>query len=452
MTYLLSSHGTVVCRHRASGTLLHRPLAGWVDDAAVVDIGDITHFLHVDVGHLIRDDDDIMRIALHAGPLAGWVLTRSPDHRSVHVSRQGLHMIATEQAEALTQLAGTPGESARFMPLGHDDLTVLIGLLSAHWLVGPDGEATRPEPATLTDRFGLLFGSMRLDLRWNLPFDRSEWPHRLTLLRDAWRIVPIFRYRPLVYFVACGNDLVIRQFALAAMSLVTAGGYDDEIVVITDKSPDQIAALFPPDIAVPVAVLPVHAADSVGYKAARFLLIEWPDAHAFQPLLYVDVDILFDLPVAPMLHAIARSDRICVVPEPYSLATSPFVGSHLLADDGCEPPPDMLGFNGGTLGIPSMMRHRDVLETIARVLHNRLTITDRHTVQFVDQPISNYVAFKLGNFDNALLARYARLANESARPEDRRGFVHYCWVPDAELRVETMEKYLRQVLEMVSAT
>jgi hypothetical protein len=69
------------------------------------------------------------------------------------------------------------------------------------------------------------------------------------------------------------------------------------------------------------------------------------DAVQFQPLLYVDTDIVFDRDVTPMLHAIATSDRIAAPLETLSvLSTSPASGAALLQRDLCSP-----GFLAGSI-------------------------------------------------------------------------------------------------------
>ena len=442
MTYLLTSHGTLLCRERASGNLVHRPIANALEDADILDIGDVTQALQVDFSHFLRDSEDAMRVALGSGPLAGWTLTRSADHRSLLASLRAQYLVAAADNETVLVREGDPGTDALFLPLDQQDLAVLVGVTASKWLVRSAGETMRPERAELTPMFGLRFGGMAVDLRWNMPLDRSEWPHRLTLLRDAWRIEHVFRYRPLVYFVAYGNALVMRQFALNLMSLVTVGEYDGDIVVITDKTPAEIAALLPDGSKASIVLLPMEARDRVGYMSARYGIARWPGAWDYQPLLYVDADMLFDMPVAPMLHEIAQSDRIGAVEEPHALADSPFVGGHLLQDDSCTPAPNERGFNSGTLGIPNMTRHGRTIALIGRVLQNRLTQCGRESMPFVDQPVANYVSFRDARIDTALLSRYVRLASEDADPMGRTGLVHYCWVPDPQRRVEIMERYL----------
>jgi hypothetical protein len=442
MTYLLTGLGTLVCRRRADGALVHRPLDGAAGDADALDIGDVTHAMQVGLGHFLRDDDASLYFPLESGPLQGWTAIRTEDRRSIALLWDGKGLSASPDSDGFVSAERDDWPATRFVPLSEADLTVLRGLLAQRWPIGP---GMQPEAATMQPGFPMRVGALDLDLRWNLPFDTTDWPNRLTVSWDVWRIERLFRYRPLVYFVAFGDEATMRQFALAVESLTTVGGYDGDIVVVTDKSPAEIAALFPAGMPERLAVLPMRAADRVGYIAARLSVAGWRDAWQFQPLLYVDADILFDCPVAPMLCEIARSDRICAASEAWNLAESEFVGSHLLADDNCHPAPDQKGFNAGTLGIPNMASHAGTLEPIGRTLRNRLAVVGRHTVQFVDQPIANYVSFRVAHFDTALLNRFVRLANKRTDPEGRTGLVHFCWLPGAAARVAKMEDYLERL-------
>jgi hypothetical protein len=194
-----------------------------------------------------------------------------------------------------------------------------------------------------------------------------------------------------------------------------------------------------------VAVLRCAAADRTGYLAGRLAITTWPDAWRFQPLLYVDTDIVFDAPVAPMLRAIARSSRISAPVEPKeALATSVFVGSTLLSEDGCDPG-TKLGFNSGTLGIPNLALQGKSLDLIARIMNNHASIFGRAALPFIDQPIANYVSFKVADFDTALITPFVRLSNETADPAGRTGLVHYCWVGGEARRVDVMRDYLRRL-------
>jgi lipopolysaccharide biosynthesis glycosyltransferase len=124
---------------------------------------------------------------------------------------------------------------------------------------------------------------------------------------------------------------------------------------------------------------------------ARYLILDWPDAWRYQPLLYVDADIVFDRDVTPMLHAIAMSDRIAAPVELMSpLARNPSVGATLLQRDLCSPG-YMAGFNSGTLGIPNVRAHAETLRLIRRIIANHSLLHGREALPYADQEIANYV-------------------------------------------------------------
>jgi hypothetical protein len=448
MTNLLTFHGTLVCRERARGALVQRPLTESFDDADPLDIGDLTDVLQADIGNLMRDDDDALLVTLDSGPLAGWTISRAPDHRSLTVSRGGQSLLAPANSGGISLATGEPGWSSRFLAIGPEDLAALRDILTAKWLVESAGASMPPESGTLTPGFGLRVGALNIDLCWTLPFDLSEWPHRLTLLPEAWRIDRIYRYRPLIYFAVFGDAVIMRQFAMSLASLVTIGAYDGAIVVMTDKTTAEISALIPPGMRATLVILPTAARDRLGFMASRLTIGRWPDAQAFQPLFYADTDIIFDLPISTMLHAIALSDRLSAVVEPTEcLGTSDVVGSALLLADGCSPGSE-LGFNSGALAIPNLRRHGPMLALMGKVLHNRLTMCGRESLSFADQAIANYVAYRRGAVDTVLLSAYARLASGSADPAGKKGLVHFCWAPSATLKAEVMGEYIQRLAEL----
>jgi hypothetical protein len=88
------------------------------------------------------------------------------------------------------------------------------------------------------------------------------------------------------------------------------------------------------------------------------------------------------------------------------------------------------------------------LDLMSRIMLNRATMNGREALPYTDQAIANYVLFRLGKADTDLFSRFVRLADHAAEPADRRGLVHYCWVPGAEARVEMMRSYLLRLLQL----
>ncbi len=433
----------MVCRERTRGALVHRPLSSPILDADLLSLGDIKE-LQPDIGNLLRNDFDSLRLELSA-PLVGWIVSRAVDHRSLILSLGGKSLTAQVPGDEMSLEEGAAGPSNWFMAISETNLDALRDILSAAWLVRSSGESEWPETASMDTDFKLRIGDLQVDLRWNLPFDTSQLPHRLTLLRDGWRIAQIYRYRPLVYYAAFGSPTMMRQFAASLYSLVTAGAYQGDVAVLTDRTDAEIRTLVPPAMRGSVVVLRCEAADRTGYTAARLAITGWRDAWNFQPLLYVDTDILFDLAVAPMLHAIARSDRISAPVEPTELlATSVFVGEWLFIEDNCSPGA-ALGFNTGTLGIPNLARHARSLDLIGRIMRNHSSLYGREALPYADQAAANYVSYRVADVDIELISPFVRLAGVAASPSAKRGLVHFCWIPGADARVEAMQTYMREL-------
>ena len=113
VNHLLTWYGTVLCRERSRGAVVHRPLGGSLDDVDLLDIGEVDAVLQADIGHLMRDDEDALRVVLNDGPLAGWTVSRSPDHRSLVLTRADQRLMTPPGGDLITLVQGDPGEASR---------------------------------------------------------------------------------------------------------------------------------------------------------------------------------------------------------------------------------------------------------------------------------------------------------------------------------------------------
>lgn len=443
-TYLLTSHGTVVACDRATGVVRQCPIVGAAADMQPVSISALTASQPSGLAHMLRRDANDMDIALAQGPWAGFRVTGASEGRCVHLSRDFRCLSADPTSDTISLDRLEAGGNERFLPLRAAELDALRDLLTGKWLVGASADLVRPDQSGVRPDFGLRLGGLTVDLRWQVPLDLSQWPHRLVLLRDGWRIEPVNRYRPLIYYAAFGDADIMRQLALSVHSLRTVGGYRGAIAVQTDKSAEEIAGYLPAGLPNDVTVVPCAARDRVGFMSARYSIADWPDAWRYQPLVYVDTDIVFDMAVEPLLRAAATSDRIAAPIEAEPLRTSTFIGANLLAADGCSPRFGN-GFNSGTLAIPNLRQHAGTLALIGRILANFAAVHGRLALPWVDQEVANYVSYRISHFDTTWLSRYVRLANVYTEPAGRRGLVHFCWVPSGEPRVAMMQQYLQRL-------
>lgn len=439
MAFLLTWHGTLLCRQRQSGTLVHRPLVPSQDDVEPVVLDVPIEQLQPAFAHHLRAM--LPELPDHpAGGLQMFQLRWGSDQRTVTLRQNGALLSAELDGERVALFRTEEAGWENFLPATQADLDALRLVLSSSWLVRSSGaEVERP---TLGQYFRLHVGGLEVDLRHQLPFDLAEWPYRLTLLRDGWRIEQIVQYRPLVYYAAFGRPEITEQFAISVRSLIEFGCYRGPIVVLSDHAPDDLARFLPAEDLARVAVIPFEPRDRPGFLAARYILLDWPGGRQFQPLLYVDTDIIFDSDVTPMLHAIAMSDRIAVPLEPMSpLAVNAGSGAALLQRDLCSPG-FLAGFNSGTLGIPNLPSHATSLRLIRRIVMNHSLMHGREALPFGDQEVANYVSYRLAHFDTGLISRFVRYSGHDASTLARCGLVHFWLVPGSADRVQAMRDYV----------
>jgi hypothetical protein len=442
MAFLFTWHGTLLYRHRQSGALLHRPPWPAADDVEPVVLDLPIEHLQPGFGHHLRKT--LPDLSPHPpGELQRFRLQWGADQRTITLRHDDAFLSAEPNGDRVALFRGAASGWQTFLPLSPTDLDTLRTILASSWLTRASGAlAERPTTGGL---FHLHVGDLAADLRFQVPFDLTNWPQRLTLLRDGWRIDQICRFHPLIYYAAFGQREILEQFAISLRSLIEFGHYQGPVVVLTDQTPGALAEFLPAEDLARVAVLPFQPNDRSGYMAARYVVLDWPDAWTFQPLLYIDTDSVFDRDVTPMLRAVATSDRIAAPIELLStLSGSPASGAALMQRDFCSPG-FMAGLNTGTLGIPNLRAHAETLRLIRRIIMNHSILHGRMALPYVDQEIANYVSFRLAHFDTALISRFVRFAGDDAHLGPRCGLVHFWPVPGAAERARAMRDYLTRL-------
>jgi len=244
MAYLLTWSGTLLCRHRHSGALLHRAIAPDMGDLEPIVLDLPTEQLQPGFGHHLRATlPDLPASA--SGMLQRFRPQWAEDQRTITLQHDDAFLTAAPHDDGISMVPGAPGGWQTFLPLSAADLDALRTILAASWLVRSSGELV--ERPTLGALFHLHVGGLAVDLRYQLPFDHAHWPNRLTLLRDGWRIDQICRYQPLVYYSAFGSPDHLEQFAVSVRSLIEFGRYQGPILALTDQTPAGMAGYLAPE-------------------------------------------------------------------------------------------------------------------------------------------------------------------------------------------------------------
>ncbi|WP_325677167.1 hypothetical protein [Rhodopila sp.] len=421
--------------------MVHRPILGPFDDVDLLSLGELDRVLQVSLLNLMKDDVDRLSVGLTEGPMGGWHFTRSPDHRSLILSHTGRVLVARTPGEDMDLVQAEIDSTACFLPVTTADFHALREIVASRWLVQSDEPPTRSQ-AELLPGFLLRIGGLTVDLRWNMPLDLAEFPHRLTLLRDGWRIDRVFRYRPLVVYTAFGDPHVMAELSISLQSLTGPSGYDGDVAVLTDFATEQMQALRPRDMKGHLVIIRCEAADAAARDAARLAVTGWPDAFSFQPVLSVDTAVMFDRPLGPVLESLAMGDRI-IAPGmgEAALEWAEAYGGSLLLDDAWDPA-DLNGFSASVLGIPNLGRHAPTLELIGRIVRNRACLFGRNALSAPVQAVANYVSFRQAQFDTDTLTGVLRRADGVVEDEDACGMVHFGDMPPGEDRLAAMRSYL----------
>jgi hypothetical protein len=229
-----------------------------------------------------------------------------------------------------------------------------------------------------------------------------------SLHREGWKLEHYTLFKPLIYLAVYGSE-VEEQLRVCLDSLVCRGHYRGTVLIIHNStSVDAIIREHP--LRHDIVSWIVEATDRLDYGNLRFFLPKWRHATEFQPILYVDADVIFDLPVQPILLGIASLDRIAFQVEPFSkLSESRLVGADLFNADGGVPAEPKNGFNSGVMGIPDLPRFSSILADIACSVESYSKVAgDRGIPYCFNQPHANYVCSIYNKLDGEFLTSRVR--------------------------------------------
>ena len=332
-----------------------------------------------------------------------------------------------------------------FLLFSDEQIKRLQYILSNSWVATSTTEIIDRKDVNLHDAFELRLGRFSLDLRAQ-SLDLSD-DYKFVGFHAYWKLERFQLFRPLVYTTAFSSPIILEQLSLCLTSLQELGEFTGRIVVLTDLSHEEVCALCPNLSPHRIKIFSLRPVDFVGYVCSKYSILDNADFRHHQPLLFVDPDIIFDLPVAPMLAAAAASRRVCAPLEDWNRlrAHSP-IGATLLQLDNIEPR-FASGFNGGTLSMPNVddPLAREFFDLVRAVIANTGYAFGREFNAFADQEVANYVAWKAGDIDTVTLTPFV---NHSIprRPyaNHRRGIFHF-WGYEAAEKVRQMTSYLAEL-------
>ena len=443
LTYFLTFHGKLVYMvpHDGALILVQCPVDATNLAAELVSVDVPVERFRAGFDDYLADRQPVLDGTLMVRRLGACQIAHAHNPRSVSLTWRGRRLCALDDGRVADDVSAPDWEG--FLPISDTELAMLRTMLANDWVVRSSGELVRAADVAMGAWYTLRIGPLELDLRYQLPFDDAQFPFRLTVLKEGWRIEQFCLYRPLIYFTAFRSPVIFRQCDIAIRSLLEFGEYDGHILLITDQPADALPAALPALPPDRFRTCHVIAADGAGFLAARFKIVDFPWAAQFQPVMFMDCDVVFDAPVAPMLCAMARSDQISAPLEPFSpMRSSPAAGSGLLQLEGLAPG-FAVGMNFGTVGIPNIPAHAATLRLIRRIMMDHALLHGRTVLPYHDQEVANYVAFRLTSFGPAIhpFVRYGGWPNTEPAIDGRVGLVHFWPALRGEDKLVAMQRY-----------
>ena len=450
--FFMTVHGTLVTRGAGGdGALDHRELRSIPNLASLLCVdADIAAFrqgfgdfvLGAEPPPVTVEADALGPIAVHVDAARGLVA----------LERNGTFLSAGSTGGNVSWAATEPLAWERLLPISDNELGALVTLLSNEWIIRSSRQVIHPWQVALGPDHTLRLGELLVPLARNLPLVAADFPFRFNLLAEGWRIEEILLFKPMVFYAAYNSPAVHNQLMLSLQSLAEFGRYNGNVHVLTDLSVKRLREAVPALPAERLTVQPLEPRDFAGWVASKYCILEHAPAWKFQPLCFLDPDVVINANLRPMLVAMALADSVTAPLEDVGpLRSWPPVGGTLLQRDGREAR-FARGFNAGTLGIPNLRAHEATLRLIRRIIENLLKQEGRASLEWVDQEVANYVSFVQAKVDTASVSRFIRFGapHDSETPGPLTGLIHF-WATGKAGRDGLMRHYIEVLREHARA-
>jgi hypothetical protein len=449
--YLLTYFGTIVYLDTVTSLLRHGKIGEVPFNVTAVDGGDSVS--------LVMNADGRVEPISDLGPggcrytpgaQASCPLECRPHGANRHTFHWSGRVLTAEAEGYVSLFRSMVGNWETFLLLTVEELTELTFILSNSWAQRLPARVFSPADIALQEGFQVNFGDaavLEADMLRLIRAPSAARPStslEIVTVFDSWKLLFLRLYRPLVYLVAYGSPDIFACAQLAITSLREMGRLRSEVVVITDRHhSEQTGSVFGDGVM--HALLQTY--DVMDFALARYKIANFAFARAFQPIVYLDTDVICNAPLGELFQTLCFSDNLHAVPEGMLLTEADFYGRTLFQQDpgvGAETDP---GFSTGILGF----RNVACVETMFRLILNsayeyaRIAMR-RDSFPAFDQPFANYVLCK-GTLPLVSLERWAFGSSYVVEPrtdrQSRRGLIQFAGgVGNASPKVERMQRYL----------
>ena len=267
-----------------------------------------------------------------------------------------------------------------------------------HWFSPAQDDLISSESITFCEEMKVRIGKIVVSLTDLLDSAGKETFFKsLRFSHAKWRQDSLILYRPLVYFCSFGKEEGFRCLDISVKSLRKYGKYDGAIAVLTERSDDAIERDYP-DTAKEVTLLPYLPLDAIDYMSARFDISMFEYFDHYQPVLYLDTDIIIQNELSVVFEQAIRNRETLfhVTKETSEPMDEPYYGRELFQEDESVTSDPAFGFTTGILLFIDNVQASPTLRQVRNVIIQQSEMFDgRNIMRCFDQPAANYVLHKL---------------------------------------------------------
>lgn len=328
-----------------------------------------------------------------------------------------------------------------FLLLTRKEIETLTHLLNHKWVIPKTQMIMDGKDFQFVDTFKIKIGDFDIDMRYQL---LRYWnKYNVTLYFDGWKRETLYLYNPTIYITAYNKEAIMQQCKMCVISLRKMGNFTGPIILMTDKDQAYIDNLFEgkKEYTDNLIIHNLYPKDFLSFVCSKYEITNKATFAGYQPLLYLDPDIIIDRPLEPLLVRGLSSGKICSPAEEFHPIQSHIpVGSSLFSMDdisGRFTP----GINGGTILFPNTENDtiRRFIDEIRHVITSLVFKFGRAFNGWADQEAYNYLAIKTNWVNSNALTSFT--AYQGPTYDRRLGLIHF-WGFSSEEKVERMKEYM----------
>lgn len=226
----------------------------------------------------------------------------------------------------------------------------------------------------------------------------------------------VSRFNPLVYYCVYGSYEYLETLSLSLESLDRYGRFDGTIGIITSFSEAAVRKHVPERFQTSLLIFPMpQGSPWLGRYCLDDVALE-----QFQPILYLDCDVICARPIDDLLIDILLSDKVCIATEWAEYAGMPTVPSEwggygnwfgkFLFDANIIPYSGEVAFgNSGIIGMRNARICKNAFSCVVELVRQPGAI-----LTLGDQPFLNFFLHALGAGDFTLMDKHVQIVRSSS--------------------------------------